>query len=138
MNTIDDPMTGLLEKLLDVSSRRQMLIAGNIANVDTPGYQTRDLDFEAAMRAAAAGTDSGRIQLETTAPGHLAPRQDTSLLRFELEPGDLPRRNDLNNVSIDREMLGLAKSSGRYATAIELLRKRFALLKYAIMEGRSG
>ena len=138
MNIVDDKTLGLLESLLDVSARREALNAGNIANVDTPGYQTRDLDFTAAMEAAASGSRAGRVSLETTAPGHLQARGDTGLLRFELEPPDLPRRNDLNNVSIDREMLELARTAGRYGAAIEILRKRFALLAYAVMDGRSG
>ena len=67
-----------------------------------------------------------------------APKDVIRYAAFEYEPTGLARRNDLNNVSVDREMLALAQSAGRYSTAIELLRRRFALLRYAIMDGRSG
>lgn len=139
MNGIDAKIGGLLEAVLDTSSRREALIASNVANVDTPGYQTRDLDFESAMEQIDRRHDAPSIGLARTDPSHLAPPQDVvRFAGFEFEPTDLARRNDLNNVSVDREMLALAKSAGRYSTAIELLRRRFALLRYAIMDGRSG
>jgi flagellar basal-body rod protein FlgB len=138
MNEIDGKMIGLLERMLDVSTKRQALIAGNIANVDTPGYQTRDLDFESAMKAAVGEEERPAAEMVTTEPGHLQGTASLPLEGYEFEPSGLPRRNDLNNVSIDREMLSLAKTAGRYNVAIELIRKRIALLKYAIMDGRSG
>lgn len=132
-----DATSDLLESLLDVASRRQTLVASNLANVDTPGFTTRDLDFERALRAA-DGQTSG-IELRKTAASHLEGAAGRGELgRFELEPEGLARRNDLNNVSIDREMLALAWSAGRYNTAVEILRKRFALLRYAILDGRGG
>lgn len=131
-------MIGLLEATLDTASRSQALIASNIANVDTPGYQTRDLDFEAAMQAADRRLSGEGVELEKDALGHLSGDDVTRFASYEFEPGDLPRRNDLNNVSVDREMLALSKTAGRYSVAVELLRKRFALLKYAIMDGRNG
>ena len=135
MSGIDGRMIGMLEKVLDVSSRRETLIASNVANIDTPGYQTKDIHFQEAMREADAGIAKRSVGLETTAPGHLGAKRHEDLARFEYEPGDLPRRNDLNNVSIDREMLELSKMAGTYNATIELIKKRFALIKYAVMGG---
>jgi len=135
MNGIDARMTDLLERVLDVASKRETLIASNVANIDTPGYQTKDIDFHEAMLEADAGIAKRSVGLEATAPGHLGAKSHVDLGSFEYEPGDLPRRNDLNNVSIDREMLEMSKTSGKYNVTIELLKKRFALIKYAITGG---
>ena len=45
---------------LMLRAERQRLIAGNIANADTPGYQARDFDFAAALRAATGSAGHGR------------------------------------------------------------------------------
>ena len=129
---------GLLERLLDVATRREAVIASNVANLDTPGYKTRDLDFEEAMKVADGDFSKRALGLETTDPGHLGRSPEAGFAPYEFEPSGLARRNDLNNVSVDREMLALDATAGRYNTAIELLRKRFALIKYAVMDGRSG
>lgn len=132
-----DSTSDLLEHLLDAATRRQLLLSQNIANVDTPGYTTRDLDFKRAMAEAERGA-LPHPALRSTDPQHLAGPERSPFTLFEYEPTDLPRRNDLNNVSIDREMLALGWTAGHYGSAIEILRRRFAILRYAILDGRSG
>ncbi len=51
---IDTDMTERLSQFLDVDVARYKLISSNLANIDTPGYRTRDLDFRAELRHAAA------------------------------------------------------------------------------------
>ncbi len=138
MRSVDEATAALLESLLDVAARRQSLLSANIANVDTPGYQTRDLDFERAMAAADRASALPQARIGRTDPAHLPGPGSPPLDGFESVLRDLPRRNDQNNVSVDREMLALARTAGRYTTTIELLRKRFALLRYAIQDGRGG
>jgi flagellar basal-body rod protein FlgB len=140
MGEIDGNVTGLLGRMLDVASRKQALVASNIANVDTPGYSTKDIDFKAAMKAAKTEQDRQMLIGDPEFPdqGLQAGFAPASTGMFDYEPEDLPRRNDLNNVSLDREMLGLAQSAGRYSTGIELLKKRFAMIRYALQDGRSG
>ena len=58
---------------LTLRAERQRVIASNIANADTPGYQARDLDFSSALKAATdqlPGTQLG--QMATTQRGHMA------------------------------------------------------------------
>ena len=45
MNDVSTPMINLLEKALDVTSQRHKLVVANMANIDTPGYRTKDLDL---------------------------------------------------------------------------------------------
>jgi flagellar basal-body rod protein FlgB len=50
-----DSLSDSLEQYMNVISVRQKLVASNIANADTPGYKTQDLDFQASFRSAMDG-----------------------------------------------------------------------------------
>jgi flagellar basal-body rod protein FlgB len=102
---------------LDLAAFRQRLIASNLANVDTPGYRTRDIDFEAEMRRA-----EDRLGLEG-----LRPRV--------LEVQGLIERPDGNNVNLERESLLLARTQLQFRLGVELLRQEFQRISAAVKEG---
>jgi len=93
---------------------RQKLVAANIANADTPGYKTKDIDFQAEFRNALDG-----------APPNV------------VEVAGLTVKNDGNNVSLDREARLLAENDLRFNIASNLLRGQIRTLKLAI-EGGGG
>ena len=117
-STIENPLLRTLGHILDVSARRHQLIASNLANVDTPGYRTRDLDFRAALRQA-----DNNLQLAVF-PAPVRTVQG------------LPERPDGNNVSVEREGLLMAQNQLRFQTGIQLLRVHFRQISAAINEGR--
>ncbi|MEO8027501.1 MAG: flagellar basal body protein [Bryobacteraceae bacterium] len=100
---------------MDLLATRQKLVASNIANADTPGYKTKDIDFDAEFRAALQGT----------------PPQ-------VMEVGGLAVHNDGNNVSIDREARMLAENAIRFNVASNLVRGQLKTIRMAIQEGRNG
>lgn len=102
---------------LDLAAFRQKLIASNLANVDTPGYRTQDINFQAEMSRAQ----------ERLAPEGSPPRV------FEV-PG-LIERPDGNNVNLDRESLLLARTQLQFRLGVELLRQEFQSISTAIKEG---
>jgi flagellar basal-body rod protein FlgB len=107
--------TGLeLGNYLSYLSRREEVIASNIANADTPGYKTRDVaapaDFSSALQDATSSTT---------------------------EALDLPTRNDGNNVAIDREAKLLAENSLKFNLATQMLRGEIKDIRSAIEEGRA-
>jgi flagellar basal-body rod protein FlgB len=110
-----DPIAARLEQYLDLLSHRQKLVASNIANIDTPGYKTRDIDFH--------------FEFLSPAPGG-APQV--------IEPEGLRVNNDGNNVSLDREARLLAENALRFNVASNLLRGQLHLVRRAIEEGRNG
>ena len=110
-----DPLVSNLERYMDLLSARQKLVASNIANADTPGYKTRDIDFQSEFRNA----------LDTARP------------RVANVSG-LKTKNDGNNVSIDRESRLLSENSIRFNIASTLLKSRLRALRSAIDEGRAG
>jgi flagellar basal-body rod protein FlgB len=107
--------TGLeLGNYMSYLSQRQGVIASNIANADTPGYQTRDVrmltDFSTTFGDA---------------------------WRSVVEVPDLPSRNDGNNVSIDREARLLSENTMKFNLATQMVRGELKSVRSAIEEGRT-
>jgi flagellar basal-body rod protein FlgB len=109
------PLANSLERYMDLLSVRQKVVSSNIANVDTPGYKTRDIDFDAEFQK----------QVDTGTPH---PAQ---------VPG-LKSKNDGNNVNLDREARLLAENALRFSIASNLLRSQIRLVRSAIDEGKNG
>jgi flagellar basal-body rod protein FlgB len=105
-------LTGYLE----LTNQRQELIVGNMANVDTPGYHTKDLDFQSAMQDV---VNSGSAKMEPAS----------------LEVEGLPERPDGNNVNVDRESLLLSQTQLQYQMGVQLIKAEFHKLLTAIKEG---
>lgn len=132
----DDPFVGGMERALDVMSRRQQLLASNIGNVDTPGYRTQDIDFSAALQRATRAPGRGLL-LRTADPRHVAVAAHAANVRPAPVEG-LTVRNDGNDVSIDREMLALAETRGRFESTTTFARFRIKQLLSAIEDGRGA
>jgi flagellar basal-body rod protein FlgB len=119
---------------MTLASQRQTLIASNLANLDTPGYRTRDFSFEKAMREATTRQTSP-TNLNTTHPMHLQASPSFSLPSSTdaLQPN--AERNDGNDVSLDRENMLLSRTQGNYQTASTFmqveLRKLYSIIKEA-------
>jgi flagellar basal-body rod protein FlgB len=121
-----DNVTNLLQSFLDVQSRRAQVIAGNIANTDTPGYVAKDLDFENYLKEAAA-----QSQLPLS-------KQNSALLA---EPNvvDQPASIiglDGNTVDMGSEMAKMAQTGTNFNFGAKMLQSRLRLLRTAIKEGR--
>ncbi|SEH14697.1 flagellar basal body rod protein FlgB [Thermoleophilum album] len=103
-----------LEAAIRGASLRQGLLASNLANVNTPGYQRRDLDFHAALRAALAAGDPENVQFAPTfaAAG--------------------PMRADGNTVDPDREAAEIAKNGLDFEALVRVARARISILETAM------
>ena len=120
MSWIDSAQVDLLQRYLDLTVKRQSLITGNIANVDTPGYRTKDIDFQGELaRAVQSGPDGMTEPFVREVPG-------------------LVTRPDGNNVSVDRESLLLSEVQLQFGTAEQLIKSEFKSLRLAINEGNSS
>jgi flagellar basal-body rod protein FlgB len=108
-----NPIAGQIERYMDLLSVRQKLAASNIANADTPGYRTRDIDFQSEFQSALGG----------------APQAT--------EVDGLAVKNDGNNVSVDRESRMLAENALRFQVASNLMRSQVRAVRSAIQEGKS-
>ena len=104
-----------IERYMNLLSARQKLVAGNIANADTPGYKTKDIDFEGELQN----------QMWNATPN-------------VMEVPGLKTKNDGNNVSVDREARMLAENALRFNVASNLARAELALVRSAIQEDKSS
>lgn len=107
-------MSDVLGKYLDLTADQMKLTAGNLANIDTPGFKTQGFDFEQQFANA--------LQSEGSASG-------------DPEVGDvdgLIARPDGNTVSLDRESMQLAKSQLQFRAASMLLKGEFSQIMSAI------
>ena len=114
--TSGNGMIQTMDRALMLASRRQTLIASNLANLDTPGYRTRDFSFEGAMKAAMGGHVSPN-SLTVTHPMHLQGSASTSLPPATEALRPSAERNDGNDVSLDRENMLLARTQTTYQSA---------------------
>jgi flagellar basal-body rod protein FlgB len=129
----------LLAFSMRLRSMRHELLAGNIANVDTPGYRAKDIDFAAALRAIASPENApvqpgaAGIQLVSARPLDF-PQGDPldSLIRVQEAEAKL----DGNSVDLDRQIATLVENSLSYETSLALLGRKLAGLRFAISEGR--
>lgn len=131
-----DRNLAVLEKTMELRTRRNSMIAANIANRETPGYRALDLVFEKALDNALHSERPGPLKVAD--PRHFdgierEPIEDVTGLQinsFNPDP-----RMDGNTVDLDKEMAKLAENQLMYQAATRSLDWKFRLLKSAIMEG---
>ena len=105
-----------LEQTLTFSQKRHELLAGNLANLDTPGYRAKDLDVGDFQNALAESIDLHKKAIDSGKP----------LTRDDIRSG--PR------VSLEQQVSEVAKNEHMHALAITTMRSQFALLRAAITE----
>jgi flagellar basal-body rod protein FlgB len=129
-----DQYVGVHAAALDVRAKRGELIANNLANADTPGYQARDIDFRQAM-ARASGAATNGVTLSTTQAGHIG---GATSAEASTNP-DLKYRTPLapaldgNTVDAQIEQAAFAENAVRYQATLTFLNSKFRGLLTAIM-----
>ncbi len=124
----DAALVTALRRQMTIAAARQVIAAGNLANVNTPGFRARQADFETALDASlrpAPGRDP---------PGPPAVGRAGSVAAKDAD--GLPARRDGNTVQIDRELLEMTSAAGEFQRAQTALAAKFRLVRYAINEGR--
>jgi flagellar basal-body rod protein FlgB len=138
-----DTTMGKLQSSLDVRLERQNVLAGNLANIDTPGYLPRDLDFGKAMEAAQAGPSAGTPTapsaptMEGSIPVASAGPMATSAQSFVRVAEGTGGSLDGNGVDLDKTMVELSRNGLMYGAAAKTLGKKLAILRYVAGDGVS-
>lgn len=114
-----------LDRALGAAGMRQQVLANNLANVNTPGYQRQDIigfdqQLQGALDQAKAGDATALNQISPTVSGD----------------GSVAVRADGNSVDVDQEMATLAENNIRYNALVQLAAKKLDVLKYVISDGR--
>lgn len=116
---------------------RFQAVAENLANVNTPGYRRKEVDFEENLREALEGVEArtGRLEPTATDENHIGRRQDADTVEFDIEEhtveGDLVRL-DGNNVDMEIEMAKMAETRMAYTAVTRVMAKRAELIRTAM------
>ncbi len=115
-------------------SQRQQIVASNLANIDTPGYKTRDVSFYATMQELLSENST---PLRTSRPEHSDGQIPIYPQPESFEVTGLTSRADQNNVDLDREMMKLSATAFGYTMMAQLLQSKFHTLASSISGGKS-
>jgi flagellar basal-body rod protein FlgB len=127
--TSERDVLAALQRQMQLAAARQAVSAGNLANLNTPGYRAREADFGSTLEDKLAADG-----LRRTDARHLAGAEPAGPATRESE--GLAARRDGNNVQIDRELLTMTQAAGEFARAQTALAAKFRLVRYAINEAR--
>ncbi|GAB3667215.1 flagellar basal body rod protein FlgB [Ramlibacter alkalitolerans] len=120
-------------RALELLAERQKVLAGNIANADTPGFQARDFDFAQALAQARAG--AGAEAVVRTAAAHLSsagtPADATPTVQLQWRTPEQPAL-DGNTVDLDRERAHFADNAVRYEATLRFINHDVRTLLSAI------
>jgi flagellar basal-body rod protein FlgB len=125
----------ILEKVLDLRSRKHNMIVSNIANIDTPQYKAFDMIMDKELQRVVRADESS--DLRKTNDKHFS----RPTIQFESEgwersdDSEWSVRKDGNTVDLDRAMADLAKNSLMYNALAQIISKKFIDLKSAIQGG---
>ncbi len=120
-----------LEQTVGFAARRHSLLASNLANMDTPGYQTRDIsvgDFQSTLKSAieSASAPTSRYETPTSVKqaNYAKVRDISNQILF----------HDGTDISLEQQVTEISKNQSMHNTAIALMRSQFSTLKAAISE----
>jgi len=132
MSGFDSTIQGL-DMAMDLRLANQNVISSNIANADTPGYKSKKVEFEGALRQALAV--DGNLQLEGSSPEHIVIQNSGGVSPAIADDMNGIESLDGNTVNRSEEMAKMVENQLLYDAAAEMLKKKIGMLKYSITEG---
>jgi flagellar basal-body rod protein FlgB len=110
-------ISGLLERALNIRGFYHKVLASNIANIETPGYKEKDVDFVTELERSMKGSTS-----------------DVEV-RVKSDPGGIDGI-DGNSVNLEDQIVKLSENSMMFNAFVQLINKKFSMMRYVINEGR--
>ena len=135
MKTLFSPHVELSAKVMDMQLKRQNVVMSNLANVTTPNYKARTLEFEEDLQKA-LNLDA-RGKMARTSGKHIPSVFDPNNFGPSWEKALKPRVvHGEDQVDLDKEMSKMAKNTMQYNTLTTVLKRNFDGLKQIIQEGQ--
>ncbi|HEX7556425.1 MAG TPA: flagellar basal body rod protein FlgB [Leptolinea sp.] len=124
---VGDSALNIASKAMDGLSSRRNVISQNVANIDTPGYQALEMNFESALKQSMSS--SPKLNMTLSNPAHQLSKNDASgPYQAKLRSGGTERA-DGNNVDIDQELMQMTETGIRYDALSTAVSKKLSLLK---------
>lgn len=130
------PLLSALVKRMDWLGERQRVLAENVANANTPGYQPRDLkplSFRDAL-----GKAESRMHLAATSPQHLTGGSGAAKAERTVDRAPYESAPDGNAVVLEQQLMRVAETQLQHQTMTSLYRKHIGMLKMALGRGGSS
>jgi flagellar basal-body rod protein FlgB len=133
MSMTDIPMLQAIKAKLKYHELRQKVLAENVANAETPGYQGKDIKAQDFFRVAVEGDSRANVMPITTSPLHMAgqmisntgPYKEQTVDGYEVTP-------DGNSISLEDQMMKVTDNQMDYQVATNLYQRSLNLLKTAV------
>lgn len=107
----------LIEKALNLRSLYHRIIAGNIANANTPGYKKKEIDFASEIKREIKNSEEVKVLEQEESPEGL-------------------QSPDGNTVDLEKELVKLTENTLMYNALVQVVVKKFSIMRYLINEGR--
>lgn len=114
----------ILEKLIQATQVRHKVLSSNIANVDSPKYRAKDVDFRSVLESESAG-------LKITDPRHIPSSPVSTGPSADLGAKENQSWGDDNNVELDMEVAKMTENGLLYEAGARLLSKKMLMIKSA-------
>lgn len=121
MSQVFDKTLKALQNAAHLREVRQNVLSSNVANVETPGYKAKTLDFEDALKSALQANDHASL--------------DAGIRPDIYDNPDAEMGNDGNTVNLEKEMVAMTENNLQFRAATQLINKKLAALKYAVTDG---
>ncbi|AYA63639.1 MULTISPECIES: flagellar basal body rod protein FlgB [unclassified Alteromonas] len=130
-----DNLTGFHKKALDIREQKMEVIAGNLANANTPGYKARDIDFKQAMESARSEQRQGSLQ--RTHENHIGGGLNINSFDIDYRIPNQPDTGDGNTVEVQAERNAFLDNGMRYQATLQFLEGKLKGMKKALSGGQS-
>jgi flagellar basal-body rod protein FlgB len=129
------PMIQAMDRSMGLATQRMSLIAGNLANIDTPGYRTQDFNFTTALKNELAKLDGNQMPITQTNPRHFPISSGQGLPTSADPVRPNWERNDGNDVSLDRENAAMARTQSAYTLSASFAQQELRKIYQLIRDG---
>ena len=124
----------ILEQVANFAQSRHTVLAGNIANLDTPDYRVRDLsvgEFQARLKKAIEARHQPIGRRRRVSPGELAYRREETIAKAAENPKTI-LYHDKSNVGLEFQVTEMIKNQMQHNLALTIIRQQFRLLEAAV------
>jgi flagellar basal-body rod protein FlgB len=135
-NLFDSTTIPVLQEVVNFSQARHTVLAGNIANMDTPGYKVRDLsveDFQSRLQQAIEIQHQPPSSSEGLSPGEIGLQGGEPMAEVAKNAKTI-MHHDQNNVGIEHQVTEMVKNQMQHNMALSIMVQQFHLLQTAISE----
>ncbi len=137
MKSLFSSQIGLMGTVMNMQLDRQNIIAGNLANIDTPNYKPRELSFEKELQTALGQDMEG--QMSRTSVEHIPSTFDSANFRPEWSEAFKPRLiHGEDRVNLDKEMAKHSKNQLQFTALAQILTKTFEGMHTVIQDGKQA